>query len=159
MSGDDLSALIARGPLAPEDAIALARQIADALEAAHDKNVIHRDLKPANVKVAADGTVKVLEFGLAQLVDAGDSADSGPGKEPAATPALARNSGVLTCNPPALSFTPSVIRSGSAHCQTGLPRSTPVRTAKSFLRSCPSAWHRVDHGGADLERRPGKVTV
>jgi eukaryotic-like serine/threonine-protein kinase len=64
-AGEDLAARVARGPLPLADALAIARQVADALEAAHDAGIIHRDLKPANVKVREDGTVKVLDFGLA----------------------------------------------------------------------------------------------
>jgi serine/threonine protein kinase len=70
VEGEDLSAVIARGPIALPDALPLARQIADALEAAHEQGIIHRDLKPANIKVRPDGTVKVLDFGLAKALDA-----------------------------------------------------------------------------------------
>jgi serine/threonine-protein kinase len=70
VEGEDLSTLIARGPLPVPEAIAIARQIADALEAAHEQGIIHRDLKPANIKVRADGTVKVLDFGLAKALSA-----------------------------------------------------------------------------------------
>ncbi|MEX1128972.1 MAG: protein kinase [Vicinamibacterales bacterium] len=68
VEGDDLSVLIARGPMPLADALPIARQIADALEAAHEQGIIHRDLKPANVKVRPDGTVKVLDFGLAKAL-------------------------------------------------------------------------------------------
>src|SRR5262249_28693613 len=57
------------GPLPLETAIRYARQIAEGIEAAHDRGIIHRDLKPANIKVTADGSVKVLDFGLAKAVD------------------------------------------------------------------------------------------
>jgi serine/threonine protein kinase/Tol biopolymer transport system component len=69
VEGDDLSVLIAHGPMPLAEALPIARQIAEALEAAHELGIIHRDLKPANIKVREDGTVKVLDFGLAKLAD------------------------------------------------------------------------------------------
>ena len=77
VEGEDLSALIARGAIPIDEALPIARQIADAFEAAHEQGIIHRDLKPANIKVRPDGTVKVLDFGLAKAMDVGSS---GPGK-------------------------------------------------------------------------------
>jgi Tol biopolymer transport system component len=71
VDGEDLSQRIARGPIALDEAWPLARQIAEALEAAHDAGIIHRDLKPANIKVRPDGTVKVLDFGLAKEIETG----------------------------------------------------------------------------------------
>ena len=62
VEGEDLSQRLARGPIPIGEALAIAKQIAEALEAAHGQGIIHRDLKPANVKVRQDGTVKVLDF-------------------------------------------------------------------------------------------------
>ncbi len=80
VEGPTLADRIASGPIPVEEALSIARQIAEALAAAHDQNVIHRDLKPANVKLRPDGEVKVLDFGLAKAIDQGSGiGDQGSG--------------------------------------------------------------------------------
>jgi serine/threonine protein kinase len=74
VEGPTLEDRIARGPVPVDEALAIARQIAEALEAAHEQGIVHRDLKPANVKVRPDGTVKVLDFGLAKVLEDGAGA-------------------------------------------------------------------------------------
>jgi serine/threonine-protein kinase len=74
VEGEDLSARIRRGSMSLDEALPIALQIAEGLEAAHERGVIHRDLKPANVMIARDGTVKVLDFGLATGWDSGGAA-------------------------------------------------------------------------------------
>ena len=69
VEGPTLAGRIAEGPIPVDEALLVAKQIAEALEAAHERSIIHRDLKPANVKVRADGTVKVLDFGLAKAIE------------------------------------------------------------------------------------------
>jgi len=92
VEGDDLAAIVARGPVPVDEALAIARQIAEALEAAHERGIVHRDLKPANVKVQPDGTVKVLDFGLAKALD---PATASAAPDLARSPAL-MNSPTLT---------------------------------------------------------------
>ena len=69
VTGPDLAQRITEGPIPVDEAVAIARQIADAMEAAHEQGIVHRDLKPANIKVRDDGTVKVLDFGLAKAFE------------------------------------------------------------------------------------------
>jgi eukaryotic-like serine/threonine-protein kinase len=83
VDGEDLAERIARGAIPLDEALPIARQVADALQAAHEQGIIHRDLKPANVRVRPDGTVKVLDFGLAKAVDTGPG---GSGPDLAASP-------------------------------------------------------------------------
>jgi len=69
VEGETLAERIASGPVAADDAMQIAKQLIDALEAAHDRGIVHRDLKPANIKLTHDGKVKVLDFGLAKALD------------------------------------------------------------------------------------------
>ena len=81
VEGPTLADRLVHGPMPVDEALAVARQIADALEAAHDVGIIHRDLKPANIKLRPDGTVKVLDFGLAKAIAAAhDGRSDGPGR-------------------------------------------------------------------------------
>ena len=98
VDGPTLADRIAQGALPLDEALPIARQIADALEAAHAQGIVHRDLKPANVKLRNDGTVKVLDFGLAKLADAGvASGSTSPGMSllPTVASPVVTQSGVI----------------------------------------------------------------
>jgi serine/threonine protein kinase len=98
VEGEDLSQRIARGAIPLDEALPIARQIAEALEAAHEHGIIHRDLKPANIKVRPDGSVKVLDFGLAKLAQASNSGLRTPDLSLSPTitsPAMATHAGII----------------------------------------------------------------
>jgi serine/threonine protein kinase len=96
VEGPTLADRIARGPIALDEASSIATQIVEALEAAHQQGIIHRDLKPANIKLRSDGTVKVLDFGLAKLADpVGSSAGSLSQSPTITTPAQMTGIGTL----------------------------------------------------------------
>src|SRR5260370_16078464 len=78
IEGWTLAERILQSPIPLEEALGIARQIADALEAAHEKAIVHRDLKPANVKIRPDGSVKVLDFGLAKAGEASEVTGDSP---------------------------------------------------------------------------------
>ena len=92
VEGPTLADRISHGPIPLDEALPIAKQIAEALEAAHEAGVIHRDLKPANIKVREDGTVKVLDFGLAKALDPNPAGD--PSQSPTLT-AAATQMGVI----------------------------------------------------------------
>ena len=80
VEGPTLADRISKGPIPLDEALSIAKQIAEAVEAAHEAGVIHRDLKPANIKVRDDGTVKVLDFGLAKAMDSLSPGEEGRGE-------------------------------------------------------------------------------
>ncbi len=103
VEGEDLSQRIVRGPIPIDEALPIAKQIAEALEAAHEQGIVHRDLKPANIKLRLDGTVKVLDFGLAKLA------------HPAATAASANVTASPTITSPAMMTEVGVILGTAAY--------------------------------------------
>ena len=119
VEGDTLAERVQPGPLPLDEALAVGKQMAEALEAAHEQGVIHRDLKPANVKLAPDGKVKVLDFGLAKAL-------TGDAPSASLSPTLAVNSPTITAN-----FTrPGVILGTAAYMspEQARGRSTDKRT-------------------------------
>jgi Tol biopolymer transport system component len=96
VEGPTLADRIAQGPIPVDEALPIAKQIAEALEAAHEQGIIHRDLKPANIKVRSDGTVKVLDFGLAKALEPAGGAPANASQSPTITsPAMMTGVGML----------------------------------------------------------------
>ena len=101
VEGEDLARRLTRGAIPLDEALPIAKQIAEALEAAHEQGIIHRDLKPANIALRPDGTVKVLDFGLAKVL-ATDTTSSDPLNSPTVT-AAATHPGILLGTAPYMS--------------------------------------------------------
>jgi serine/threonine-protein kinase len=95
VDGEDLSARIARGPIAVDEALDIAQEIALALEAAHELGIVHRDLKPSNIRLRPDGTVKVLDFGLAKALAPSPALVDAVSAPTITTPAMTRQHVVL----------------------------------------------------------------
>src|SRR3979490_2898709 len=96
VEGETLADRIARGAIPLDQALPIARQICEAIEAAHEQGIIHRDLKPANIKITPDGVVKVLDFGLAKLTDPAHTPASDLSLSPTITsPAMMTGVGML----------------------------------------------------------------
>jgi serine/threonine protein kinase len=89
IEGPTLADRIAKGRLSQDEAAPIARQIAEALAAAHEKGIVHRDLKPSNIKLTSDGNVKVLDFGLAAIRRACPQTGGGPASSPTLTLSVA----------------------------------------------------------------------
>jgi eukaryotic-like serine/threonine-protein kinase len=85
VAGETLADRIKRGPISLSEAVLVARQIAEALEAAHERGIVHRDLKPGNVMITQSGAVKVLDFGLAAMTQVGASTPGDPNNSPTLT--------------------------------------------------------------------------
>jgi serine/threonine protein kinase len=90
VEGEDLSQRIARGAIPFDEALPIAKQIAEALDAAHEHGIIHRDLKPSNIKLRPDGTVKVLDFGLAKVLDSSPASNDLSDSPTITSPAMTR---------------------------------------------------------------------
>src|SRR5262245_37713123 len=95
VEGEDLADRMSRGPIPIAEALPIAKQLADALEAAHEQGVIHRDFKPANIKVRPDGTVKVLDFGLAKAIEPVSVASAGVSLSPTITTPAMTEAGMI----------------------------------------------------------------
>ncbi len=95
VEGEDLAQRIARGAIPVAEALPIAKQMADALESAHEQGIIHRDLKPANIKVRPDGTVKVLDFGLAKAMEPTGVASPSVSQSPTITTPAMTQAGMI----------------------------------------------------------------
>ena len=106
VEGPTLADRIAQGAIPVDEVLPIAKQIAEALEAAHEQGIIHRDLKPANIKVRPDGTVKVLDFGLAKALEPASALGASAGQALSQAP---------TITTPAMTMAGMIPRHGGLH--------------------------------------------
>ncbi len=136
VEGEDLANRVAKGPLPPAEALDVARQVADALEAAHERGIVHRDLKPANIRITPDGTVKVLDFGLAKALD---TTESGPQVEGA---------GAFFCN-----FSTAAPRAPAPMASTGGDSLSDFRTVEGVVLGTPTYMAPEQARGKRVDKR------
>jgi serine/threonine protein kinase len=142
VEGEDLAERLKRGPVPVDEALAVAKQIAGALEEAHERGIVHRDLKPANIKLTPDGKVKVLDFGLAKA----GTADSATGSAPdlSQSPTLAHTgtqAGVISSFPPGFPVDQVPSRPvGLEHRSCGFPASKGRAPREALHRPPRSSW-------------------
>jgi hypothetical protein len=144
VEGEDLSERIKRGTVPVDEAISIALQIAEALEAAHEQGIVHRDLKPANTKITEDGTVKVLDFGLAKTWET-EGGDASLSLSPTVTHATA--AGVI------LGTAAYMCRSPGRHLGFRRGAVGDADGAQAFRRGNGVGCHG---GGADARTRSGR---
>lgn len=142
VEGEDLSRAIARGAMSSAEALSVARQIVNALEGAHGLGIVGRDLKPANIKIRDDGTVKVLDFGLAKAVDPA----GGSGPDVASSPTMTAHvtsMGVILGTAPYMS--PEQARGRAVDREFRGPRPLAGRIDARGASARRRRWRRVAH--------------
>jgi serine/threonine protein kinase len=135
VAGPTLADRIAQGSIPVDEALAIAKQIAEALEAAHEAGIIHRDLKPANIKVREDGTVKVLDFGLAKAF-VGDASSVDLSESPTVTAATIRFPAAMGLIPQIFGDKEPVLATDGCASVTRRMRCAPPRSLVTSASGC-----------------------
>jgi serine/threonine protein kinase len=153
VEGPTLAHRIAQGPIPIEETLPIATQIAEALESAHDRGIVHRDLKPANIKLRPDGTVKMLDFGLAKAMEPSSRLSPDASESPTiTTPAMTRAGIILGT---AAYMSPEQARGQRVDAQTDMWafRRSAKQRALTFQRS---ARHLSNESGLGRDAAPGR---